>query len=439
MMNSGQRAVKFLDSLLFHFLLIATVLASVILLIVSKSQSFTFVTRDTWLYSYTIIITTFQLSRLFGAMLYSRAKKTLAAEADALGPAFYEPFVSFIIPCKNEEKEITNTVEQCFAADYPREKKEVIVINDGSTDGTYFKLLSLKRRYPGLKVIHWHRNRGKRRAMAEGFRQATGDIIVQLDSDSFIRPATFRRLIEPFRHPEVGAVCAHSYPANADKNWLTRTQAAYYFVAFRVLKAAESSFTAVFCCSGCCSAYRRSLIMPILKPWLSERFLGKPITWGDDRSLTNWVLKQGAKTVYTDEVEAFTFCPETLGQFVKQQVRWKKGWFVNSMLASRFIIRRDPFVAFTYFFPLILITLATPFMAARAVLFNPLVKGIAPWPYLFSVFLVAVLITSYYRFLSRSNKYWPYVFAWSALNMVILSYILIFALATIQNRRWGTR
>jgi hyaluronan synthase len=245
--------------------------------------------------------------------------------------------------------------------------------------------------------------------------------------------------VAPFVNPEIGAVCAHADPMNADKNFLTRMQAAYYFVSFRILKAAESSFLVVFCCSGCSSAYRRDIVVPQLDDWLNEKFLGLPVTWGDDRGLTNRVLADGYRTLYTDRAQAYTICPDNMRQLLKQQVRWKKGWLVNSIFASRFIARRHPFVAFTYFFPLILLTLLTPLVAARALVYEPLVNGTVPLYYVAGVFAVAALVTIFYRHVQRGNRYWPYVFAWSALNLVLLSFVMPYAIATIQNRKWGTR
>src|SRR6185436_8738023 len=144
-------------------------------------------------------------------------------------------------------------------------------------------------------------------------------------------------------------------------------------------------------------------------------------------------------TMYTDLARAYTICPNNLRTLLKQQVRWKKGWFVNSIFASKFIYKKEPFVAFTYFFPLIFVTLATPFMATKALVINPIIAGTSPTYYIVGVFLVSTLIVVYYRFVSRTNKYWPYVFAWSAINMVLLSFILFYAIFRIQNRKWGTR
>lgn len=432
-----RKMVAYLEKFLYNSTYILWMLIGIVLIIFVKAQSHSESQADKTIYFYTIAITVFQLSRLVAAILFSLAKKNYHRNEQILDAEL--PSVSFVIPCMNEEAAIENTITQCFKAEYPQSKLEVIVINDGSSDGTAQVLERLSRKFERLTVVTWIANRGKRHGMAEGFKRANGEIVIQLDSDSYIDPKTMRKIVEPFRDPSVGAVCAHADPLNADTNWITRTQAAYYFMSFRILKAAESAFSAVFCCSGCSSAYRRDVVVPILDEWLKESFLGLSVTWGDDRSLTNWVIKLGFKTLYTDEVQAYTICPDCVRKFLKQQIRWKKGWFVNSLFASKFIIIREPFVAFTYFFPLIFITIITPFMAARALIYNPIVRGIPPWHYISGVMLVALVMTAYYRIVARDNKYWPYMFLWSLNNMVFLSFMLFIALAGIQDRRWGTR
>lgn len=411
---------------------------AVFFIVLVKSRSVNEFISDPILLAYTIFVTVFQLSRVVSAMFY-RYSYSAAVPAKISGEPEYEPEVSFVIPCKNEEKAIRKTVTECFRADYPKEKIEVIVINDGSTDGTISILRELEKEYSRLIVIDWKINRGKRHGMTEGFKRAKGDIIVQLDSDSYFEASTFRELIRPFRNPEIGAVCAHADPENADENMLTKMQTAYYFMSFRILKAAESTYHTVFCCSGCSSAYRKEAVAPILDKFMNETFLGLPITWGDDRALTNWVLKRGYKTIYTDQSKAYTIVPTTFKQFLKQQVRWKKGWFVNSIFVMKFIIFREPFVAFTYFIPLILVTIMTPFMAARALLYTSTKNPGGILFYFSGVFLVASVITLYYRFVAKENKYWPYLFVWAGINTVFLSFLLFYALATIQNRKWGTR
>jgi len=426
---------KKIKDLVFDVSLFALGIAIFFCLIFIKKETVSQFFSNPIIYFYAMFVSVFRLSRITGALFYKHSLKTLLP----IDNIDYEPRVSFIIPCKNEEQSIEETVAKCFEVDYPENKIEVIVINDGSTDYTMNRLDSLEITYPRLVVVDWRKNKGKRHGMAEGFRKAKGEIIVQLDSDSYINPNTFRSLIKLFANSSVGGVSAHTDAVNADKNWLTRIQEAYYFVSFKIQKAAESTFHSVFCLSGCCSAYRKEIILPILDEFLQEKFLGLPVTWGDDRSLTNWVIRKGYKTIYTDEVQAYTICPENFKTFFKQQVRWKKGWFVNSVLISRFLAIKQPFVAFTYFFPLFVISLLTPFVAVKALIYDPIVHHEMPIIYIVGIFLITALTVCYYRYLERENKYWPYIFIWATINVAFLSFILFYALFTIQNRKWGTR
>lgn len=418
----------------FQLSLLFLVIFSILLLIFIKSKTAVEFHNDPILFIYSIFVTIFVFSRLFSSLFYRYSLSKVNNEG-----GYYEPLVSFVIPCKNEEKTIVDTIEKCFEADYPKEKLEVIIINDGSTDNTINVLKELKKRFNKLVIINWKINKGKRHGMYEGFKRASGEIIVQLDSDSYIDPKTFRNLIKPFQNAEIGAVCAHADPTNADENFITKMQSAYYFMSFRILKAAESAFMSVFCCSGCSSAYRKNVVLPILDDWLNEKFLGLPVTWGDDRALTSWVLKMEHKIIYTDEVNAFTIVPNNIRQLFKQQLRWKKSWIINGIFTSRFIYKKHLFMAIFYFFPLLLISFLTPLMVSKAMLYSPIVKGVFPVYYLIGSALVTSIIVILYRLYDPENKYWLYLYLWSFLNIMIFCYIIIYAAIRIQDRGWGTR
>ena len=179
--------------------------------------------------------------------------------------------------------------------------------------------------------------------------------------------------------------------------------------------------------------------MPVIDRWLGEKFLGEHVTWGDDRSLTSWVLRQGYKTVYTDAAHAYTIVPETLPKLLKQQIRWKKGWIVNSIFTSRFIFRAHPFVSLFYYFPLVLISFLTPIMAFRAFVYSPIVHGTFPMLYASGVLLLTLVLVTYYRAADRRNRYWPYLFLWSLFNMFVLSYLMFYAVLRLRDRTWATR
>jgi hyaluronan synthase len=210
-------------------------------------------------------------------------------------------------------------------------------------------------------------------------------------------------------------------------------------MSFRVLKAAESTFMSVFCCSGCSSAYRKDMVMPVLDQWLNEKFLGLPVTWGDDRALTSQLLKLGHKTIYTDQVSAYTIVPENWKQLLTQQLRWKKSWIINAIFTSKFIWKKQPFVAALYYFPLVFVSFMTPFMTVRALFYLPFIKGVAPFFHIIGVMLITALLAVFCRILSKKESYWPYLFLWSLFNLFVLSFILFWAAIKIQDRGWGTR
>jgi hyaluronan synthase len=374
---------------------------------------------------YSLLISFYILSRFFLSAFY-RPPRDVG----------YRPTVSAVIACKNEEASIGRTIDCIFASDYPSQLLEVIAVNDGSTDGTLAEMRRAQQRHPRLKVIDFGRNLGKRHGMAAGARAARGEILVYVDSDSFVRRDTLLQLVQGFVSTDVGAVCGHAHVQNADRNFLTRMQEVRYYVAFRVVKAAESLFGAVACCSGCLAAYRRRYVMQILDTWLAQSFLGTPATFGDDRSLTNFMLRR-YRVIYSSTATCTTLVPETYRQFFKQQLRWKKSWVRETFLASRFMWRRHPMAAFFFYlggiFPVI----------SPVVAFNALVMPVfSPDPvsilYIYGATLMSGLYGLYYLARMRS-RLWVYGVAFSFFYMFVLVWQTYYALLTVRRNHWGTR
>jgi len=375
--------------------------------------------------TYSLIISVYILSRFIFSAFYRPP-----ADRGHL------PTITVVIACKNEEDSIHRTIDCVFRSDYPKDRMEVIAVNDGSTDGTLREMRRSAKDHPALKVIDFEKNKGKRHGMAAGAHMGKGEVLVYIDSDSFIQRDALYKIVQGFWDSSVGAVCGHANVTNARANGLTKMQEVRYFVAFRVIKAAESLFSTVSCCSGCFSAYRREYVMDIIDPWLNQKFLGIQATFGDDRSLTNFMLRK-YRVIYHAEAICTTLVPEKYGVFFRQQLRWKKSWLRESYLACFFMWKRHPVAAFFYYAG-VMFPIMAPFIVLNAVVL-PLF-GFWPFSYLYvyGAFLMASLYSLVYLAFFRT-RIWVYGISFSFFYMLVLVWQTYYAMFTVRQNHWGTR
>jgi len=374
---------------------------------------------------YSLTISFYILSRFFLAIFYKPPKYV-----------GYLPDISVIIACKNEEDSIRKTIDYVYRSDYPKTSMEVIVINDGSTDGTYQEMQLAARIYPNLTIINFEKNLGKRHGMAAGARRAKGEVLVYIDSDSFVEKGALKKIVQGFADPSVGAVCGHANVSNAKKNMLTKMQQVRYFVAFRVLKASESLFWTVSCCSGCLAAYRRSYVMDILDTWLYQKFLGVQATFGDDRSLTNFMLRR-YRVIYDSEAVCSTLVPSKYYVFFTQQLRWKKSWVRETLIACKFIWKRHPIAAF-FFYMGAIFPIVAPFIVINALVLPLFVLNPISFLYIYGAFLMACLYSIVYLGYFR-DEIWVYGVAFCFFYMLVLVWQTYYAILTVRQNHWGTR
>lgn len=404
--------------------------AIIYVIIVLKVLTYRSIPTDLFFGFYGILVTGYILSRFILAYFHYSPKYD----------ENYEPTVSFVVPAKNEEDNIAETIRRFGEVEYPFEKIEVIMIDDGSTDNTYAEMVKVKGELEtkGIPVnlIKWEVNRGKRHGMAEGIKQARNDIVIFVDSDSFINRNCVKHLVKYFVNPEVGAVSGHTDVYNRDTNILTRMQALRYYIAFRVYKAAESIFAIVTCCPGCCSAYRRVYLMEFVDEWLHQKFFGGECTFGDDRSLTNFTIRK-YEAVYSPLAGAETVVPDTFSKYIKQQQRWKKSWIRETFIATTFMWRKN-IVAATFFYLYTFLALISPIVFLRAMVWYPIANHTLPFIYLLGLFLMLMLQGIYYRIATGYDKWFSaIVSSWA--NSVILIWQLPWAFFTLRDSRWGTR
>jgi hyaluronan synthase len=374
---------------------------------------------------YGLVVTAYLLSRFVMSVFYRPCR--------ADGPL---PSVAIVIPAMNEQSAIERTIEAAFALDYPQDLISVFAVDDGSTDETWQRMAFASRRFPNLHAIRFSHNRGKRAAMAAGIRATDAEVICFVDSDSSVAPDALREIVRPFVDPRVAAVTGHADVLNKSKNLLTLLQQVRYYVAFRVLKASESLFGSVTCASGCFSAYRRERLIEVLPRWETQSFLGREATFGDDRALTNMLLRHH-RVVYQSTAVCETVVPDTFRGFLVQQTRWKKSWIRESLIACTFFWRKNPIAALaTYIsniFPLV-----APFIIFRAMIWRPVLHGGDPWMYVIGLYAMAVMYSLYYGW-QRKKPYWWAGIAFVFLYATVLIWQTYWAVATARKTAWGTR
>jgi len=225
----------------------------------------------------------------------------------------YLPSISVLIPSYNEEKVLARTLETVVEAAYP--DKEVIVIDDGSTDRTLHIARSFSHR--GVKVIH-RPNGGKASALNHGLLFARGKVIVIVDADSQVCKNTFIELVQPLRDPDVAAVAGNIKVLNRD-NWLTKCQALEYIISINIYRRALDVFGSVTVVPGALGAYRREILVG------GGQY--DPDTLVEDFDVTIKALKTGKVVQASGNAISYTEAPQRIVDLVKQRLRWYRGNF----------------------------------------------------------------------------------------------------------------
>lgn len=406
---------------------------TIYVILVIKLLTLQQIENNTLLSIYSIVVSLYVLSRFALAYFYE-------IESDQFDKE-YTPTVSFGVPAKNEGGAIKETLLRMVRSAYPKEKFDIITVNDGSGDNTLEEMLKAKKiaekEGVEIKIIDWKVNKGKREGMAECVRQSKNEIIIFIDSDSFVKKNTAKELVKFFSHKNIAAVAGHAYVANKKGNLLTKMQSLRYYIAFKANKAAEALFGSVTCCSGCCSAYKRSYVLEIIDSWVNDTFLGVKCTFGDDRSLTNYLLKKGYETLFAPKAIVYTFVPDTIKKFLTQQLRWKKSWLRESLKASLFMWKKNPIMSLSFYLGFIL-PIISPFIVTRALVWYPATTGNFPFSYILGLFLITIVYGIFYH-IHTNDKKWVNGMVFSLFFGIILIWQLPWAILNLRDSRWGTR
>jgi cellulose synthase/poly-beta-1,6-N-acetylglucosamine synthase-like glycosyltransferase len=215
----------------------------------------------------------------------SRFRSKPVAEADVT------PFVTFIVPAYNEERNIAAKIENTLSLDYPADKIEVLVMSNGSVDKTNDIVRGFTD--PRVQLIALPQP-GKMEALNEGARLSRGEVLVFTDADFLLDHHTLREMARKFADPQVGGVCGARNTSVVREGDATGEGEGMYARWDKWQKVRESRIGSVFAADGLLYAIRRSLYTPITDPAQS-----------DDMAISMRVVTQGYRLLYEPKATAY--------------------------------------------------------------------------------------------------------------------------------------
>ncbi|MFF0226107.1 glycosyltransferase [Streptomyces sp. NPDC004629] len=273
------------------------------------------------------VIGTLVIGRFVLMLLLSGAHaRRVRRKGFSWGPPVTEP-VSVIVPAYNEAKCIENTVNSLMASQHAI---EVIVVDDGSTDGTARIVEAMG--LPNVRVVR-QLNAGKPAALNRGLANARYDLVVMMDGDTVFEPATVRELVQPFADPRVGAVAGNAKVGNRD-SLIGAWQHIEYVMGFNLDRRMYDILRCMPTIPGAVGAFRRSAL---------ERIGGmSDDTLAEDTDVTMALHRDGWRVVYAENARAWTEAPESVQQLWSQRYRWSYGTMQAIWKHRRALVERGP-------------------------------------------------------------------------------------------------
>ncbi|MFF1677010.1 bifunctional polysaccharide deacetylase/glycosyltransferase family 2 protein [Streptomyces sp. NPDC058256] len=229
------------------------------------------------------------------------------------GPTVTRP-VTVIVPAYNEKECIANTLESLAKSTHPI---EIIVVDDGSTDGTseISRSAAESLGMTNVRVIR-QENAGKPAALNNGVRNASYDIVVMMDGDTVFEPDAVHQLVQPFADPEIGAVAGNAKVGNRN-TIIGAWQHIEYVMGFNLDRRMYDLLRCMPTIPGAIGAFRRDAVLEV--GGMSED------TLAEDTDITIAMHRGGWRVVYQEHAIAWTEAPGSLKQLWSQRYRWSYG------------------------------------------------------------------------------------------------------------------
>ena len=314
--------------------------------------------------------------------------------------------VSVIVPCFNEEVNIVKTVEHLLDLSY--QNKEIIIIDDGSTDKTLDNLITNFRTKLSVK-IYSKPNGGKADSINFGIDKSTGDILFCIDADTIISNDAIEKMLVYFEDEKVAAVAGNVKVGNKI-NLLTNWQSIEYITSQNFDRMAFDVLNGIMVVPGAIGMFRKKHVM--------EVGLFSTDTLAEDCDLTLKLLAKDYKIKTCNQALAFTEAPDRISSFIKQRRRWSYG-IIQSFWKHRKLLFsfRKPNMGWVVLPNILIFQMILP-------LFNPLVDIILILSLLFGKTIIVLILYLIYMIVDMLLATVAYAFEGESINYKVLAMMI---------------
>lgn len=343
-------------------------------------------------------------------------KKILKKEDSDFKELESYPSVSVIVPCFNEEKSVEKTINSLLNLDYPKDKLQIIIVNDGSKDKTQ-EVIQQFTGIPNVKIFH-KENGGKYTALNLGLKHINTEFFSCLDADSVVEPRAMKKIMKYFSEPEIMAVIPSALVVTPT-NIIQKAQKAEYDMAI-FFKKIFSLIGGLHVTPGTLPVYRIKVFKMI-----GEFKYGHS---GEDMEMAFRMQKNHFKIVQCREAFVHTIPPDSVKMLYKQRVRWLSA-FLQNIIDYRSMLFRKKYGNFAWFtLPSGIISNITLMFVFFFSLYNIL--------YFIIQNVIKINAIGFSMYLNQMNFHfnWFFINMSGVTFMVILSYLFLITSLLIGNR-----
>lgn len=345
----------------------------------------------------------------------------------------YAASVSVVVPVYNESPRVFARALKSWRRNGVAEVVAVIDYTDAQCLAVWREFAAT---FGGARLIVT-RVPGKRPALANGIREARGEIVALVDSDTLWAKRMLETALCPLADSRIGGVTVRQVvlrPQTLAQRLYAMQQTLRYQEEYPFLTAVDGS--TVHCLSGRTALYRRAALLPVLPELVHETFWGEPVISGDDKRLTYLVEARGWRVAYQRNSVVYTPGEPRMGKFLQQRLRWaRNSWRADLRALSQPWAWRRPYFAL--------------YLIDRAV--QPLTLLMGP------IYAAASLVLGWWQptlflvswwHVSRAVRLWPHLKRTPRDVSLVPAYVVfnfyfallkLYALFTLNQQGWITR